>query len=146
MWCIEDYTGWSFPNKGTPDRVQAGRCQCALPRSNAADRPTDFAAATTIRRSQRRFVESVSCRPPANSPRWQAAHQSRGGGGVMRRMRIELPFGGARRPQFTVQPAQTFHIVNIVPRRQHVHFQLKFARPFQRLRGNALGAPGDFLE
>jgi hypothetical protein len=70
----------------------------------------------------------------------QAAHQSRGGGGVMRRMRIEMPFGGARRPHFTVQPAQTFPIVNIVPRRQHVHFQLKFTRPFQRLRGNALGA------
>ena len=54
----------------------------------------------------------------------------------MRRMRIELAFAGAPCSQFTLQPAQTFQIVDIVPRRQRVRFQLKLARPFQRLHGN----------
>ena len=76
----------------------------------------------------------------------QAAYQSGGGNGVIRRARIELGLAGARRSQFTVQPAQPFHVVNIVPRWQHVHVELHFARPFQGLRGNPLGAPADVLE
>ena len=65
---------------------------------------------------------------------------------MMRLMRISLAPGGARPIHLAGKPPQAFDVVNVVPDRQHVDVESDFARALQRLRGDALGAPGDVIE
>src|SRR5271170_1806269 len=76
----------------------------------------------------------------------EVTDQRRGRCGIVWLVPVKRACAGARPAHFAVEPAQALAVVDIVPGREDVNVKIDLARPFKRLLGDTLGAPGDVFE
>src|SRR6516164_4273979 len=142
MWCTAGCSGWSSPDRDRPADAAAAHRACPRSRNNERDRPP--AGTRELRSRDRSFdggkrAEPIRLigSPPQGSQQFQRMKCA---------VRLERLVEGSPANQLAMQNAQRMAVIDVIPRRKHVHFEPELAGALDALGGDTACAPFDILE